>query len=407
MSQPERKYDLYSHEMKADPYPTFTAMRRDDPLCHQPGIDGETTIWFATRYADVEKILTHDPMFARDIVAHRPDLITGDDLISRMTSTHMLNKDGADHRRLRALVTKAFTPRRVREMRPRVEQIAAELIDGVLGKGEMDLLHDFAFHLPTIVILEMLGIPTDDREKFKVWSNAILMPALEPDEIARFTQLMEEFIAYLRDLFEDRRQQPTDDMISALVHAEEEGDQLSEEELFSMLVLLIVAGHETTVSLITNAMIALWKHPEQLERLRQDPGLMPIAVEEFLRYDGSVERALARHIMEDADFGGQTARQGGLIIPILAAANRDPAAFEEPDKLDISRSPNPHLAFGKGVHYCLGAPLARMEAEIALNSLLQWLPGLAPRVPLDTLRYRLSPGFRTVESLPVQWRLPE
>ncbi len=397
------KYDLYGPEFKADPYPVFAAMRQDDPLLWQIGMDGETYLWFATRYADVERVLTGDGRFARDFRAHGRDEPIPDPDIDNLVSNQMLNKDGADHRRLRALVTQAFTPRRVRDMRPRVQAVADDLIDGVAARGEMDLVADYAFHLPTIVILEMLGIPPADRDRFRAWSNAVIMPTLGPDAVEAFLREMGEFLAYLRSIFAERRAAPAGDLISALIHAEESGDRLSEGELFGMLMLLIVAGHETTVNLIANAMIALWRNPDQLELLRADPGLMPSAVEEFLRYDGSVERAFTRIVLGDEAFDGAAVGGGELIVPILAAANHDPAVFPDPDRLDITRSPNHHLAFGKGAHYCLGAPLARLEAEIALSTLLRRLPSLRPAAPLDSLSWRLTPTFRSVEALPVRW----
>ena len=405
MSQTDRKYDLYGPEFKADPYPIFAAMRRDDPLLRQIGMDGETYLWFATRYADVERILTGDGRYARDFRAHGREEAIPDPAIDNLVNNHMLNKDGADHRRLRGLVTQAFTPKRVREMRPRVQAIADELLDRMAGRGEMDLVTDYAFHLPTIVILEMLGIPAADRDRFRAWSAALIMPAIDPDAIESFLREMAAFLAYLRAFFAERRAAPTGDLISDLIHAEEAGDRLSEGELFGMVMLLIVAGHETTVNLIANAMIALWRNPDQLDRLRADPGLMPAAVEEFLRYDGSLERAFTRIILDDEPVGEHVLPAGDMVVPILAAANHDPAVFADPDRLDITRAPNPHMAFGKGAHYCLGAPLARLEAEIALNTLLRRLPALRPVAPLESLVWRLSPNLRSVESLPVVWRV--
>jgi cytochrome P450 len=403
MTAPVRKYDLYSHDFKADPHPTFAAMRRDDPVLYQPGLDGETLLYFSTRYADVEHILTDEAHFRRDFRAHGRETPIPDPRIDDLVNNHMLNKDGADHRRLRSLVTQAFTPKRVREMRPRVQAIADELLDRVEGQGQMDLIADYAFHLPTIVILEMLGIPAADREKFRAWSNAVIMPTLDEASFMEVMRLMAEFLAYLEAFFAERRAAPTDDLVSALIQAEEAGDRLSQGELMGMLMLLIVAGHETTVNLIGNAMVALWHNPDQLAKLTADPALMPAAVEEFLRYDGSVERAFARLAVDGAAVGGETLVDQAGVLPILAAANRDPAVFHDPDRLDIGRSPNPHLSFGKGAHYCLGAPLARLEAEIALNTLLRRLPGLRPSIPLDELRWRLSPTFRSLEALPVVW----
>lgn len=399
----DAQYDIYSHAFKADPHPTFDAMRRDCPVHHQIGLDGHSMLYFATSYEAVERILTDDRHFARDLRAHGQESGIPDPDIDNLVNNHMLSKDGDDHRRLRTLVSQAFTPRRVREMRPRIQAIADELIDGVIARGQMDLIGDFSYHLPTIVILEMLGIPAADRDRFRNWTKALIMPSIAPDEFESFMTEMAAFLAYLRVAIADRRANPTDDMLSALVHAEESGDALSEGELFGMLMLLIVAGHETTVNLIANGLVALWRNPAQLAALVANPALMPAAVEEFLRYDGSVERGFARYVLADVELGGRVVPQGSLIIPILGAGSHDPAVFDRPDALDITRVPNPHLGFGKGSHYCLGAPLARLETEIALNTLLRRLPGLQPAVTPHELRWRLTPMFRSLEALPVEW----
>ena len=400
----ERKYELYTHEAKANAYEIFAQMRQNDPVHCQPGIDGETMIWFVTSYDEVEQVLRDDKHFVREARhALPPEEVYQPDPLEAMMADHMLNKDWGDHRRLRALVSQAFTPRRVQKLRPRIQAIADELIDQVAAQGEMDLIADYSFHLPTIVIAEMLGIPMEDREKFKVWSNAALMPSLTDESVNELMQLMQEFMAYLNNLFAERRATPGDDLLSALLQAEADGDSLSQTELFAMLFLLIIAGHETTVSLIANAMVALWQHPEQLELLQKEPERMGTAVEEFLRYDNSVERAFNRWVAEDVTLGDQFLPKGSLVIPILAAGNHDPEKFAEPERLNVTREANNHLSFGKGAHYCLGAPLARLETEIALNTLLARLPNIQMSIPFSALRWRLSPGFRTLEALPVKW----
>jgi cytochrome P450 len=320
-----------------------------------------------------------------------------------LVNNHMLNKDWGDHRRLRDIVSKAFTPKLVREMRLRIQAVADNLIDSLCPRGEMDLVADYAYHLPTIIIAEILGIPAEDRIKFKEWSTAFVTPTMDPEKQAYFNRLMVEFIEYLRNLFAIRRAEPQDDLLSAMLSAEADGERLNEKELFSTMVLLIVAGHETTVNLIGNAMLALFLHPEQMAELKANPHLMPQAIEEFLRYDGPVERALNRWATEDVVVNGHEIKKGTMIIPLLSGANRDSAIFPDPDRLDYHRDNNPHIAFGKGVHYCLGAPLARLEGEIALNNLLQRLPGLESITPVEELRFRLVPMFRGLESLPVRW----
>jgi cytochrome P450 len=398
----ERKYDIYSREMKADPFPIFAAMRRDDPIFAQLGLDGHTLIWFATRHADVDKILTDEGHFRRDGRAHGI-MDFPDPLVGELLENHMLNRDGEDHRRLRSLVSKAFTPKRVRDMRPHIQQITDDLIDRVIDQGEMELVAEFAFPLPITVIQEMLGIPPGDHERFRRWSNAVLAPAVDPESQRAMLVTLAEFVTYLQALFVERQNNPADDLVSALIHAEEGGDRLTEGELLGMMMLLIIAGHETTVNLIGNALVALWQHPDQLNLLQADPGLMPAAVEEFVRFGAPVERGFNRFIAVEKELDGQRLAEGEMIIPLLAAANRDPAVFTDPDRLDVSRTPNPHLGFGKGPHYCLGAPLARLEAEIALNTLLRRLPNLRPAVAMDELQWRTNPMFRSLESLPMTW----
>jgi cytochrome P450 len=401
---PNRKYELYSQAVKNDPYPVFERMRQDDPILAQPGIDGKTLIWFLTRYDDVELLLRDDDRFVRD---HRnalpPEQVYQLDDLQVLLNNHMLNKDGAEHQRLRNLVSKAFTPVRVKALRPRVQSITDQLIDAVQERGQMDLMADYAFQVPTIVISELLGVPVEDRTRFKAWSNAFVAPALDAASQAHAAGLMQEFVGYLRELFATRRRAPQDDLISALVRAHEAGDQLSEAELFSTVVLLIVAGHETTVNLIGNAMLALLRQPEARQLLAQDGAQMQAAVEEFLRYDSPVERALTRWAARDTVLHGHQIKQGDLVIGIVGSANRDPEHFAQPEKLDLRRGPQRHLAFGHGAHYCLGAPLARLEGEIALSTLLRRLPHLRLAAPENALVWHTVPMFRGLIALPVTW----
>ena len=400
----EPKYDLYSQEFKANAYETFAHMRQENPVFQQPGMDGQTLIWFVTSYDEVEQVLRDDKHFVREARhALPPEQVYQPSSLEAMMSNHMLNKDWDDHRRLRTLVSQAFTPRRIQTLRPRIQAIADELLDAVADQGQMDLIADYSFHLPTIVIAEMLGVPVEDRDKFKVWSTAALNPSLDEASAAEAMAHMQAFMMYLSNMFAERRATSKDDLLTALLQAEADGDSLSETELFAMLFLLIIAGHETTVSLIANAMVALWQHPDQLELLQKEPERMGTAVEEFLRYDNSVERAFNRWVAEDVMLGDQFLPKGSLVIPILAAANHDSAKFEQPERLDVTRETNSHLSFGKGAHYCLGSPLARLETEIALNTLLARLPNIQMSIPFSDLRWRLSPGFRTLETLPVKW----
>jgi cytochrome P450 len=403
-----RKSDLSSPEFRAQTYETFERMRRDDPVFAQPGIDGETMIWFVTSHDEAVKVLLDDKRFVRDpALALSPEELAafqaGVPEVLAFIDNHMLNKDGDEHRRLRKLVTKAFTPRMVEQLRPRIQEIADELIDAVEARGEMELIDDFAFPLPITVIAELLGIPASDRDSFRRWSNALVTPALTPEDVETFTALSGEFVAYLRDLFERRRAEPGDDLVSALLNVDEGGDTLSEQELSSMVALLIIAGHETTVGLIGNAVLALLQHPEQREKVGRDPARVTQAVEELLRYDSPVERTLNRWAATDVELAGQTIRKGDGVIVIVGSANRDSARFPEPDKLDLDREDLKHLAFGRGSHYCLGAPLARVEAEVALTTLLRRLPGLRLAMDPEELYWRPVPLFRSLAELRVAW----
>ena len=408
MATTERKYDLYSDDFFADAYATFARMRESDPVLCQPGIDGETLIWWITRYEDAEAVLLDDERFVRDPrLALPPDRLAAFEAefpeALEWVDNHMLNRDGADHRRLRGLVSKAFTPRMIEQLRPRVQEIADALIEPVVAAGEMELVSAFAFPLPITVIAELLGVPPADRERFRDWSNAMVRPALAADELERFGAKMAEFAGYLHALFEERRREPGEDLVSALVAVEDGGDTLSEEELSSMVAILIVAGHETTVSLIGNATLALLTHPEQRELLERDPTLLPRAVEELIRFDGPVERTLNRWAAVDVELRGRTIRRGESVIVVLGAADHDPERFEAPGTLDLAAERGSrHLGFGRGPHFCLGAPLARVEAEIALGTLLR-LPGLRLAIPQEELRWRPVPLFRSLVALPVAW----
>ncbi len=407
MATTDRKYDLYGPEFRADPYSVFAQIREREPVLQQAGFDGETPIWFITRHDDVAAVLVDDERFVRD-----PRLaLTAAEIEARQLSppgleaieNHMLNRDGDDHRRLRRLVTKAFTPRMVEQLRPRIQAIADELLDAVETRREMDLSAEYAFPLPITVIAELLGVPNEDQHRFKEWSDAIISPAVDPEEMDGFFEQMGAFVAYLTEFFAARRAEPKQDLVSALLAARDQEDALTEEEVFGTVVLLIVAGHETTVGLIGNAVVNLLEHPDQLALVLADPSLIPGAVEELLRYEGPVERSLPRWATVDVELGGKTIQKGDLVIPILGSADRDPERFPDPDALDVRREDVRHLAFGRGSHYCLGAPLARLEAEVALETLFRRLPGLRLAVPREELEWRPTPGFRRVVALPVSW----
>ena len=407
LDRPLMTYDLYSQSFKRNPYPTYDDMRQADPIFKNPGMSGHP-IWFVTSYdLGVEVLRDH-----KRFIKRWQNTLTEEELaqqqvhpLSAMLDDHLLNLDPPDHTRIRSLVNKVFTGRRVERLRPRIQQIADDLIDDMLTQDEADLIEAFAFPLPITVIAELLGVPSSDRDKFRVWSNAAIQPTLTEEEWQHTVPLLMEFMTYLSDMFRERKRAPREDLISDLLAVEEAGDSLSMNELYAMIFLLLVAGHETTVNLIANGTLALLQHPEQLAQLKANPSQMAQAVEELLRYDAPVERSLTRFVAEDMQFHGAELKKGELVIVVLGAANRDPAHFDCPAHLDINREPkqNKHLSFGMGIHYCLGAPLARAEGEIALNTLLSRLPNLRLNAPVDTLVWRENPIIRGVEQLPVAW----
>src|SRR5262245_42710415 len=383
-------------EFVADPYPTYHRLRSEDPVHQSP-----LGFWVLTRYEDVVSVL-RDARFVKEpiaaVVASRMGGATPPVPLS------MLERDPPDHTRLRGLVSKAFTPRVVETLRPHIQQIVDGLLDRVEGRHSMDLIEDFAYPLPVIVICQMLGVPVEDRDRFKGWGldiarglDAIMLPA-DSDVTRRSLASRTALGDYFRELIAERRASPRADMLSALIAAEEAGDKLSEDELLATCTLLLVAGHETTVNLIGNGTLALLRHPDELRRLLERPALIASAVEELLRYDGPVQRT-ARITSEDVTIGGRTIGKGELVMPFIGAADRDPAQFPDPDRLDITRADNRHIAFGWGIHFCLGAPLARLEGQIAINALVWRFPKLA--LATDRPEYRQSLTLRGLKALPV------
>jgi cytochrome P450 len=300
--------------------------------------------------------------------------------------------------KLRALIHKAFTPRMIENLRGRIQEIADNLLDSIEGEREFDLLESYGFPLPITVIAELLGIPASDRDRFRAWTKALLFGLDE--EQGRIAVL--EFTMYMHAMIEERQEHPKDDLISALVAAEESGDKLDRMELLSMIFLLLVAGHETTVNLIGNGTLALLQNPDQMQLLRDNPTLIKSAIEEMLRYNGPVETPTLRWAFEDVRMGDTVIPQGDIVMPSLLAANRDPAHFPDPDRFDIRREPNKHIAFGNGIHYCLGAPLARLEGEIAMNTLLRRLLRLELNTHVDDLQWNESLLLHGMKGLPVR-----
>jgi pimeloyl-[acyl-carrier protein] synthase len=382
----------------ADPYPTYRRLRAEDPVHHSP-----MGFWVLTRYEDVVAAL-RDPRLAKEAIAAFVAARFGAPVPAMGLS--MLDRDPPDHTRLRSLVSKAFTPRVVDGLRPRVQQIVDGLLDGVRDAGTMDLIEEFAYPIPVNVICEMLGVPVEDHERFKGWSldiarglDSILLPA--DSEVPKRSAAARTGLAdYFRELIARRRAAPRADLLSGLIAAEEAGDKLSENELLATCILLLIAGHETTVNLIGNGTLALLRHPDQLRRLRDNPALIGSAIEELLRFDGPVQRT-ARIPSEDVVIDGRKIAKGEMVMPFIGAADRDPAQFPEPDRLDIGRTDNRHIAFGWGIHFCLGAPLARVEGQIALNTLVERFPQLA--LATETPEFRESLTLRGLKSLPVKF----
>lgn len=397
------KYKLWDSAMRRNPQAVYAQMREHDPVYAATGPVSGNRFWFFTRYHDVQAVLK-DPRFGKDVRNLPPEIgqrfmPAAPDPIFQAIDRHMLNLDPPNHTRLRALVHKAFTPKVIEEMRPRIAAIARDLLDAMAASNEADLIDAFAFPLPVTVIAELLGIPAADRDKFRRWTKALL----EGDSEADSRESAMEFGIYMNALADERRDNPRGDILSNLVHAEEQGDRLDRMELLSMLFLLLVAGHETTVNLIGNGTLALLTRPDQHAKLRENPDLIGTAVEEMLRYNGPVETPTIRFAMEDVAWDGYRISAGDMLMPSLLGANRDPAVFDDPDTFDITRSPNPHIAFGYGIHFCLGAPLARMEGAIANNALLARFPNLRLNADPDTLKWTEQLLIHGLLTLPVSW----
>jgi cytochrome P450 PksS len=408
--------DLFAQETERNPCAFYARLRAQGPLHHFADFVGVGPGWLATTYADAAAILK-DPRFIKDrrkvvLPSHRPEddgPESGRAVAAESVHPHMplswrrdmLTMDAPDHTRLRNLVSKAFTPRMIEQLRPRVQQITDELLDAVASQGRMDLIDDFAFPLPMTVICELLGIPVTERQRFRAWTQAIVDGVLEPGQEAAAAAAEVAFIDYIKALLDEKRAHPGSDLTSGLVHAEEQGDTLSEEELISMIWLLIVAGHVTTVNLIGAGTLTLLEHPDRLRQLQQDPSVLPATIEELLRYTSPVGFASPRWASEDVLLHGQMIRQGEMVIASLVAANTDPAQFHDPELLDLTRAENAHLAFGKGIHYCLGAPLARLEGQIAIGTVLRRVPQLRLAVDPAQLVWNHTGALRGPESLPV------
>ena len=390
-------YNPLSDRMAQDPYPVYAALRARDPVHRSRLINA----WMFSRHADVDAILRDHRHFGNDprdgtlSPRQRAMLPPADEFT-------MVFLDPPDHTRLRALVNKAFTPKTVNALEPHIRSILATLLDDIEDPGAFDLMQEVAQPLPVIVIAEMLGVPPEDRPQFKVWSAQrarLLEPTIGRREREAGAAASKAFDAYFRSIVEARRAEPRDDILSALVQAEDEGERLTERETLNMLRLLLIAGNETTANLIGNGTLALLRNPEQLRRLRDDPSLIPSAVEELIRFDSPVQTDF-RRALTDCEVNGFPVRKRDNIVVLLGAANRDPEMFENPDRLDVGRDQRSHLSFGRGIHHCLGAPLARLEGRIVLEMLLERFPEIG--LLTDRPRFHRTIVLRGLESLPLR-----
>ncbi|WP_413799695.1 cytochrome P450 family protein [Streptomyces iranensis] len=408
---------LFTWEFASDPYPAYAWLRDHAPV-HRTTLPSGVDAWLVTRYADARRALA-DPRLSKNPQRHSAAAhargkvgIPGERRAELMT--HLLNIDPPDHTRLRRLVSKAFTPRRVAAFAPRVRILTDQLIDAFEERGEADLIHEFAFPLPIYAICDLLGVPREDQDDFRDWAGAMIRHGGGPrGGVARAVKRIRAYLGELihrkrLELAERGEEEDGEDLISGLIRAGDHGEHLTENEAAAMAFILLFAGFETTVNLIGNGVYALLRHPEQRALMQRaleegDERLLAAGVEELLRYDGPVEIATWRFATEPLTLAGQRIAEGEPVLVVLAAADRDPERFAEPDVLDLTRRDNQHLGYGHGIHYCLGAPLARLEAQTAIATLLRRLPGLRLAEDPDDLRWRGGLIMRGLRTLPVTW----
>ena len=398
------QYDLKTPAAMADPYPVYARILSEAPVHWNKGMGG----WVIARYDDVTSCL-RDPRLSADRLAPLASMLSEQQRlrmapILATTSRWTVNLDPPEHTRLRSLTQKGFSPRVLSAMRSRIEELANTLLDNLQGKKNSDLVADFALPLPAMVIAELLGAKAEDYAQFNSWSDDIArlfsVGEFTNELIDAANRPILEMSNYLRGVIEDRRRTRQHDLISHLLDVQQQGAPLSDEEMEAECIFLLVAGHETTVNLIGTSTLALLQAPVQADTLRNDPSLVANAVEEFIRYDGPVKWS-ARMAAEDIEIRGQRIEKGDLVVLLKGAANRDPAQFPDPDRLDITRAERRHVGFGYGIHFCEGAPLARMEMEIAMTALLRRMPELRLAVPVDTLAWKNNSHLRCLKALPV------
>jgi cytochrome P450 len=391
--------DIRDTAFKANPYPFYKQLRENAPVFWFPFADTGRGMWLVTRYDDVARLLKDDQHITKNPARFLPPQPNAP------FSQDLLSSDPPDHTRLRSLVNQVFTPRRIKDLEPRIHQIAAGLLDQACQRGEMDFMADFAIPLPIIVIAELLGVPSEDRTTFRAWTNDLMRSTDAVNQNEESRQKGEQaglsLIQYFSQIVQQRREQPREDLISGLVLARDGSDRLSEREMLEMCQLLLIAGHETTVNLLGNGLLALLQHPDQYDRLRAQPELLESAIEEMLRYDSPVQRSTGRFTTDPVEICGQVIEPGQQLSGVIGAANRDPDQFPDPDRFDITRSPNRHLAFGRGIHFCLGAPLARIEARLAFGLILSTFPRL--ELAVDEPEWSGNTFLRGLNALPVRW----
>nr|QZA73303.1 cytochrome P450 [Streptomyces sp.] len=386
-------------EFEHDPHALYDVLRSEAPV-REIIAPGGTKVWLVTRFDDAKSVLTDNRLSknieaGQKVIQRHTDGETGMVFASELAA-HMMNADPPDHTRLRKQVNKVFTQRAVEKLGPRIEKITTELLDAMEGRDEVDLMAALAYPLPMAVICELLGVPADDQERFKGWVPTQLSGG-DPESMAQATTAL---LGYLHELIESKRSEPSDDVLTGLVRSSDDG-KLNTQELVSMAFLLLVAGNETTVNLIGNGMYALLRHPEQLSALRADRSLMAGAVDELLRYESPVNTSSLRFTTEPIEVGGVVIPEGELVVVALTSANRDESQFPDASSLDIHRQAGPGLSFGHGIHYCVGAQLARLEAQIAFDQLIDRFPHMRPAADPADLRWQPGTALRGLRSLPV------
>lgn len=392
-------------KFKANPFPFYARLRAEAPV-FPVTVRGGQRAWLVTHYDDVLAVLKNDQHFVKD----PKNAMTFEQLkkapkippMFRALERNMLSLDAGDHDRLKALVHKAFTPRMIEQMRDQTQAVTDAALDNFQRKGSMDLIADFALPVPLTIIGRILGVPENDNHRFNSWTRAFIEIGGGGNPLFLIPSML-AFMGYLKKLIRERRIRPRDDLISGLVKAQEGNDQLTDDEVLAMIFLLLSAGHETTVNLIGSGALALLEHPDQIIKLRDQPELIKPAVEELVRYVVPAEMTTQRYATKDVTIAGITIPRGEMVLGVLASANRDPKHFENPDVVNIARENNKHLSFGQGMHYCLGAPLSRLEAQIALSTLLRRVPNLRVSIAPEQIRWRSGFIVRGLESLPVSF----